>query len=332
MKQILTFIIALVLIGMGSVQAQVPNPFIPTNAFLQPTDFFPITQYFFNQHIFNPCFAGDQYQPNFSMVARYRMKQNPTGIQPKPQTYHLQTSTYEPNLGLGLGAHATYHRPIANIWFAAERLTEAGVTINYETFFGDNATIRIGTMIGLVNMKPANKDANGDPINDIDFLNERKIKPNFDLGVLFLKNNFYFGASVSHLTDLSFQFFPGYIYRFQRKAYVTTGLHASFADIINFNPSIFFSQYLSNGRNFSFVLDANLLMDYKEKYFLGITGRVNDPAYSGAILVGARFAQQYQINLSCDIPKNNRPRQIEISINSFLIYEDEEEEEIQEDL
>ncbi len=326
------WILYAVLAGLvaNHAKAQVPLPFYPQDAYLDHVDFEPYTQYFNNQFMFNPAFAGDDSQPVASVIARHATSSRESGIwqalpplgaalgqldlAPRPQLYHFNINSYEPSWKSSWGIHATYFKP-GNP--NSKRVIDAGLSFNYELPMGDVWKIRLGLSASIIHYDEDflyNVDGSpyiGGPNQYIPVkLNERKIKTNNDLGILLKGPKLYIGASIANMNEPSFQFYEapgGRICRFRRKTYVTAGSNLDLGGVIKFKPSIFFSQYLTNstGRNFSMLFDVNLLAEVKDRYTIGTTVRFNDRRYGGALALGYKFAEKYQLMFSYDLPKSD---------------------------
>ncbi len=310
-----------------SCLAQLPIPYFPTDALLDPVDYEPFTQFYNNQYLFNPAFAGDESQPVASLLTRTVTQSreskiwslmpplgaalNQLELADRPRLYHFNLNSYEPSWKSSWGFQFTYYEPTNP---NAKRVVDAGLSFNYEVPMGEVWKLKFGITASLLHYDEDflfDVDGNpyiGGPNQYIPVkLNERKLKSNTDIGVLMKGPKLYFGAAINNMNEPSFQFYEspgGRVNRFRRKIFVTAGSDFDLGGVVKFKPAIFFSQYM-NSTYTTLIFDANVMAEIKEKLSLGATVRFNERRYGGALALGYKFSEKYQLMFSYDLPKSD---------------------------
>ena len=124
------------------------------------------------------------------------------------------------------------------------------------------------------------------------------IAPDFGFGVYFNTDDYYFGASVTHLTapKLTLDMLNGSSakYEVRRNYYFTGGYNLNISPEFTFKPSIFIKSDFNSAQ-----IDINGTILYNNLVWAGVSYRLQDAA---AIMVGLNLTDQLRFGYSYDIP------------------------------
>jgi type IX secretion system PorP/SprF family membrane protein len=225
------------------------------------------SQNMFNHVTVNPAFAG--MKGILSVSAVYRTQwQNMTDA---PEIYAVNVdapfSIKNTNNGIGIN--------LLNEKIGLQNNSQ--LMLNY-AFKGDLGwgMLNVGTKLGILQLKFDNDfyipemDGNTDPGSDpaLNTSELSKIKFDVGIGVFLTGNNFYAGASLTHLTKPSMTVGTSGEFFWKQSLNLTSGYNIPLSPVIKMQPSFFLqSDFVSN----QYILNANFT--YKETYWAGLSYR-----------------------------------------------------------
>lgn len=238
-----------------------------------------MTQYMFNDLVYNPAVAGvKDYVP-----INLNVREQWTGINAAPSTQSVSLHGYL-DYNLGAGAHIFNH--------VAGPLRRTGLTLSSayhlklskSTFKKEFRTLSFGisgTLFQYTLDKERIKTRIPDDPAVAKAFNNRLV-PDVSFGLYYHEGDkFYFGLSSLSLLQTRFDLFNNYefnINRTVRNYYLTGGANLTFTDQFSIQPS-FLGQVIEST---PFQIEGALIAYYKSKYFLGPTYRHKDAL--GAIM------------------------------------------------
>ena len=198
--------------------------------------------------------------------------------------------------------------------------------------------LRFGINIGLVhfNTEESSPTSPTNPNNPV-AVNEKFMKPNFDMGFMMRYRAFYLGIGLYFLSEPTFKFFTiGVENRMYRTANITSGYTIPLGETFSLEPSTMISFLAGkstttggSGLNrFRPYVDLTLRGNYNNLAYLGASYKINDNpsavstggGFSWAIVGGVRLAETYQLSAAWHIPKKNTNNTARYSLNlSFFL-------------
>jgi len=260
----------LLFIGPQSLSAQ--NPY---NGLSYPY----ANQFYNNQLLYNPGFAGEWDQPHFGFSAYADTSSYSYERQAYDFHYNRPLDNYKFNFGL-LFSYYNYDR-VSNRDVEKSQF-KVGLAHNWEFEFGESSLIKIGATLSLLHFQDAEQpipSPNG-PSQSWAPTNERYFKPNVDIGFLLNSGIFFLGAGLHHVNQPSFVFWQDRANGgtlsdfFLQELFVTSGVKMKF-DQIKVEPSIMMHQ---EGREF--FLDVATLVKYEDIAFLGVNWKTGSKRLS----------------------------------------------------
>ena len=243
----------------------------------------------------NPGYAGSDGMVNGLILNRYQWDGIPGA--PKTLLFSVESATelFGINSGVGLNIISDelgFQKNIAvSFDYAYRKVTKWG-------------NLGIGASVGFYNMA-INSDGNwyvpeGDqwtPWDSDNGIPEDNVSQlAFDLGFgLFLKSNEYFiGASVTHLNQASIVFSDQARTYLARHYYLSAGYNISLSDpLFEIQPAVYFKTDMV-----AYQADITVDVVYKERYSAGLNYRINDAV---GVLLGFELVNGMRIGYAYDI-------------------------------
>lgn len=298
-----------------------------------------MAQYYFNQLLYNPAYAGESSQPSIGISGRMGEERGNSNFLVKPRTAQLfmqgeikELAQLE-QLNMGLGMVAQYHKYDdrfqrgTEVFSSNNRLLKIGVVNSYRTSIQDIIDVRIGFQVGLLHYQSdelPNTGSINPPVTQI--LNERFFKPVIDIGFLFMLDNLRVGMAINSANEPEFDFFStGFARKFRREGYFTASYEWVITPYWYLQPSMMFQTLLNNQNAFSRIrprslADFSVQVNYFDTVFMGLSYRVGDAPFRGSIMVGGRLADTYQLSLAYQFKKRNTSNhsRIEATLGFYL--------------
>lgn len=274
MKKIFCFLILYIIANLAALAQQDP-------------------QFTFNkmtQLSVNPGFAGNDGMVNGSILNRYQW----VGIPGAPKTLLLSVGAANDLLGIPSGV---------GLNIVSDQLgNQKNISVNFDyayrkkTKLGD---LGIGASFGFYNIAFSGEwtvpDGENWQQND-NFAPKPGSQMAFDVGLgFYLKSNdYYFGASVTHLNQASLVFQDQARTFLARHYYMSAGYNITLSDpLFEIQPSVLFKTDMV-----SYQADMALDLVYKKRYSAGLSYRINDAV---SVLLGFEMANGMKIGYAYDI-------------------------------
>ncbi len=247
------------------------------------------TQYYFNELVINPAYAGNHIQ--LSATAMYRNQWVNFPGAPRTFSFTTHTALLRNKVGVGLMVN---HDEIGSY-----KNDHIYGSYSYMLRF-PSATLAMGLQAG-VNVVGANfSRLDLQNPDDLSFAGFNSVKPNFGAGVLYNKKNFFVGFSVpfiinSALTSGSFENIANEIR--QKRFYFLRGgtilpLHRS--KNVQINPSILVRS--QEGQPLS--MDLNMAVIFYEVFSVGTSWRSGDAFIT---FIDLKLSEQFHFAYSYDM-------------------------------
>lgn len=274
-----------------------------------------MAEYYWNQLLYNPAFAGEQSQPSIGLSGRFNKVNGDQ--QPAINAFaHTELEAINSGVGFVNQYHDLGGMCTANLW-------QMGLVHNFKFPLGEVGHARIGANYSLLHYKNERSPTN---LCQEQTTNEAFFKFNMDLGVVFSIQKFYGGFGIKHINEPNFNFFGNTaLGRFDRAAFMTAAYRLEFGTRYTLTPSLIVNQELRNNLNNSTLFAANVLFDYNKVVFGGITYFANDPGYHFSINAGGRIAQKYQLSAAYAFKKSDSRTRFELTFGILLKKGEEEE-------
>lgn len=226
------------------------------------------TQYYFNNQVVNPAYAGTWNNLGFLVIGRHQW----AGMDGAPTTYTLsvQSPTRFRNVALGLNVISDRagfeNRQMANLDYSYR------VQLNRQNF------LRLGIKAGITSYSVDFSRYQGYPGDPADpaFMGEikNKIMPNFGVGGYLYNEHYYLGLSMPRILKSEFRnnFNNHSVTAEMRHLFLTGGYVFELNRDLHFKPT-FLSRFVW-GAPTLIDLTANFLI--KEHLWLGANYRIND--------------------------------------------------------
>jgi len=251
-----------------------------------------LTQYQFNDYVFNPAVAGSRNFFELRSGHRYQW----VGIQDAPRTFTLSGTT---PIGEKMGVGGYLFTDIVG----PTRRTGVQFSYAYHLQFTDDLKLSLGLSAGLLQFlidgsKITLRDP-GDPAMDDQLRGE--LMPDAKFAFYLYHPKFWFGATAPQLLRNRVQFFEErseVLSRMEDHYYVTGGYRIALGEDWKLEPS-FLLKYVDPVPP---KLDVTATIRYKNTVWLGASYRTND-AY--AAMVGIWLKETFQFGYSYDIITSN---------------------------
>jgi type IX secretion system PorP/SprF family membrane protein len=241
----------------------------------------------------NPAYAGAENAINGLLLNRYQWE----GMKGAPKTLVFSvdaaTNLFGASGGLGLNIISD------QLGFAKNILINANYAYRTELSFG---TLAIGISAGLYSQsingewEVPEDDIYTPPTSDPSIPQGEASQMAFDAGAgLYLaSNNYFLGISSTHLNQASIEYDESARSYLSRHYYFMGGYNIKMADpLFELRPSFLFKSDLA-----SWQLDINTNIVYNDKFWGGISYRVNDAV---ALLMGIELANGLKVGYSFDL-------------------------------
>lgn len=251
-----------------------------------------LTQYQFNDYVFNPAVAGSRNFFELRSGHRYQW----VGIQDAPRTFTLSGTT---PIGERMGVGGYLFTDIVG----PTRRTGVQFSYAYHLQFTEDLKLSLGLSAGLLQFlidgsKITLRDP-GDPAMDDQLRGE--LMPDAKFAFYLYHPKFWFGATAPQLLRNQVQFFEDrneVLSRMEDHYYVTGGYRIALGEDWKLEPS-FLLKYVDPVPP---KLDVTATVRYKNSMWLGASYRTND-AY--AAMVGIWLKETFQFGYSYDIITSN---------------------------
>lgn len=251
-----------------------------------------LTQYQFNDYVFNPAVAGSR--PFFELRSGHRYQW--VGIQDAPRTFTLSGAT---PVGEKMGVGGYLFTDIVG----PTRRTGVQFSYAYHLKLTEDLKLSLGLSAGLLQFlidgsKISLRDP-GDPVMDEQLRGE--LMPDAKFAFYLYHPKYWFGATAPQLLQNRVQFrdAPGQsLSRMEDHYYVTGGYRISLNEQWQLEPS-FLLKYVDPVPP---KLDITATIRYKNTVWLGASYRTND-AY--AAMVGVWLKESFQFGYSYDVITSN---------------------------
>lgn len=251
-----------------------------------------LTQYQFNDYIFNPAIAGSRDYFELRSGQRYQW----VGIQDAPRTFTLSGTT---PIGEKMGVGGYLFTDIVG----PTRRTGVQFSYAYHLQFTEDLKLSLGLSAGLLQFlidgsKITLRDP-GDPAMDDQLRGE--LMPDAKFSFYLYHPKFWFGATAPQLLRNRVQFFEDrneVLSRMEDHYYVTAGYRIPIGDDWKLEPSLLL-KYVDPVPP---KVDITATLRYKNTMWLGASYRTND-AY--AAMVGYTIKETFQFGYSYDIITSN---------------------------
>jgi len=280
------------------------------------------TQYYFNQYLYNPAFAGENSQPAAALS--------------------YKETTARPRQGISVDFHTSAHldKYLSGVGFVFSLRTDTtfrgylsaqyrfGASYNFNYKFSENSILKVGLTGNLLHY-----ENNTDPTifnnpSGIIYrrLNERLLKGSYDIGFLLKFPAARIAASLNHVNQANFMFWENFVtYRFRQEIFITASADWKFGENVTFTPGLMLQQ-----EDRSFLSQFDLIVNYQDFVFAGFAFRNGSDGdftdtlnrrsdtHKLRLTLATRILERYQITGSVDLPtQSNYRRQFEISLAIF---------------
>lgn len=247
------------------------------------------SQYQFNQLMINPAYAGIYNRFAVGAISRFQW----AGIDgsPKTNTITAQSALAEGRIGLGA--------LILNDRFGVSNNYEIQLATSYNIKFSEDSKLAMGIQGGFVQFGYDFSGVNMDFLDDPEIVNNHNniSKPNFGAGLMFMHSNFFIGASVPRILNVSVADGSTQSERYKRHYYLTAGVTTE----INRNPvkaTALFRSMAGQANSMDVTLSA--LLD--NVMWAGIS--VRDFRHFGVLGI-FEIGESLKLGYSFELPTNN---------------------------
>lgn len=246
------------------------------------------SQYQFNQLMINPAYAGMYNSLSAGVISRFQW----AGIDgaPRTNTVTVQSGLLEGRIGIG--------GVVLNDQFGVSNNYEVQVAGAYNINF-ENARLGMGIQGGYIQYGYDFSNVNFDYLDDPEILNghETQSKPNVGVGLMYMSERFFVGASVPRILNVSLSDGVSTSERYKRHYYFTSG----FVTEVNSTPVKLMTLVRSmDGGDVSVDLTASVFLD--AIVWTGLT--VRDFKHFGALAIFS-LGDNFKIGYSFEMPSNS---------------------------
>ncbi len=251
-----------------------------------------LTQYQFNDYVFNPAVAGSRALFEIRRGHRYQW----VGIQDAPRTFTLSATTpVGRNMGIGGYIYTDHVGPT--------RRTGMQLSYTYHLKITDELKLGMALSGGMVQFlidgsKIQLRDP-GDPAMDEQLRGE--LLPDAKFAIYLHHPRFWFGATAPQLLRNNVQLMEGRretLSRLEGHYYATAGYRFPLGEDFMFEPSVLV-KYVSPVPP---MIDATATFRYRKAFWLGASYRAND---AWCAMVGCSIKETFQFGYSYDMLTSN---------------------------
>ena len=253
-----------------------------------------LTQYQFNDYLFNPAVAGSR--PWFELRSAHRYQW--VGIQDAPRTFALSATTPMGRAGkMGLGGYIfTDHvGPTRRTGVRASYAYHLHITEETKLAFGLSA----GLLQFLVDGSKISLHDPGDPAMDDQLRGD--LVPDAEFGIYLYHPRYWFGASVPQIMRNKIYFFDSEhetLSRLEDHYYAMGGYRLLVGDDWKVEPS-FLVKYVDP---VPVKVDLTATVRYRDQFWVGASYRTND---AWCAMLGCWIKESFQFGYSYDIITSN---------------------------
>lgn len=290
------------------------------------------SQYYFQQVLYNPAYAGEDSQPRFSIFGNRQTFSNNTYEQPIAAQLIWQGQLE----GVGGLAFTAAYQDFDNYYpcFSSqcesnERIMRLGAAYNYKWQPNDDMAFRVGINGGIMHFN-SEIPPYANPFNPqaalvmyVPF-----VKANIDIGLLYRWRDLRAGVGFVHINTPNFQFFQPDNQRgnFRPEVYVTLSYNARIGEHFGIQPNIMMNQQMGSMYYYGSSLrqiyfDASLLLNYQQIVFSGASYKRDGNLNRWSFMAAGRLNNKYQLSLSYDV--GGATRRIEAGFSLFIAEESE---------
>lgn len=248
------------------------------------------TQYYFNELVINPAFAGNHVQ--LSMTTLYRNQWVNFPGAPRTYNFTAHTALLRNKIGVGLMMN---HDQIGSY-----RNQNVYGSYAYKLHFG-KSTVAMGVQAGfnIVGADFSKLDLLNPDDLSMSFSSFNKLKPNFGGGILFQRKHYFIGFSVPFILNsaVASGSFEGVFNEIRQKRYyfLRSGAIFPFAGTkdVKINPSILIRT--QEGQPIS--ADLNLAFIFYDVFSIGTSARFGD---SFITFIDLKLSEQFHFAYSYD--------------------------------
>jgi type IX secretion system PorP/SprF family membrane protein len=242
----------------------------------------------FNIYSVNPAFAGSYDQ--FNALAIHRSQW--AGFDGAPTTQHLSLEAPVYFLHGGAGITVTndkvgvgYQRGV-NISYAYQTKLTKKAELGVGFSFGFTDTGFEGTWLAPDGTSGANDDA-------IPSMGSNSVSPDLGMGIYYRLKEFYLGLAVTHLLESKAEFDEIANVGQVKHYYLTSGFKYDLNTMVTLKPSFYMK---TDGVSAQY--DFNMMVDYGDRFWGGMTYRVDDAV---AMIVGLDITDNLKFGYAYDI-------------------------------
>jgi type IX secretion system PorP/SprF family membrane protein len=273
------------------------------------------TQYMFNQLYYNPAFAGFEEGSTLTAIHRsqwfgYDGTINQGGA---PNTQLISYNSRINQIKSGLGLYVSND----NLGPSNSLQVQAALSRNFG--LPDGSILTVGVNLGFFSSSLNFDDIivvnPNDPIS-IGTGKESQLKPDFGVGFLYRKGNFFGGFSTNHLLQPKFDFGESQVSnQLNRHYYLTMGYDYSLTPQIKITPTVLLKSVSLNTYN----LDVSVIGEYNNNLRAGLAYRQSE---SASLILGYKILSDRSLTLgyAFDFVLGNQDSKRPASQEIMLIY------------
>lgn len=247
------------------------------------------SQYQFNQLMINPAYAGIYERFSVGAISRFQW----AGIDGAPQTNTITANSSLAERKIGLGA------VVLNDRFGVSSNYEIQLATSYNIQFSKEAKLAMGIQGGWIQYTYDFSNVNMDFMDDPEIVNNHDnfSKPNFGVGFMVMHTNYFVGASVPRILNVSVTDGANQSDRYKRHYYLTGGFVFDVNRIPVKGTALIRSMA---GETYSVDLTASAFLD--EVMWAGVS--IRDLKHFG-ILGIFQLGENLKLGYSFELPTNN---------------------------
>ncbi|MEO9483504.1 MAG: type IX secretion system membrane protein PorP/SprF [Ekhidna sp.] len=247
------------------------------------------SQYQFNQLMINPAYAGIYNRLSVGVISRFQW----AGIEGSPRTNTITAQSALADGKIGLGAL------ILNDRFGVSNNYEVQFASSYNIKFNRSTQLAMGIQGGFVQFGYDFNKVNLDFFDDPELLNghDNILKPNFGVGFMLLNPNFFIGASVPRILNVSVTDGSTQSERYKRHYYFSAGVAAEIQKTPVKATTLIRSMA---GETYSFDITLSAFLD--DVMWAGIS--VRDLKHFGVLGI-FEINETIKLGYSFELPANN---------------------------
>ncbi|WP_421764251.1 type IX secretion system membrane protein PorP/SprF [Ekhidna sp.] len=247
------------------------------------------SQYQFNQLMVNPAYAGIYNRLSVGVISRFQW----AGIEgsPKTNTITAQSALADGKIGLGT--------MILNDRFGVSNNYELQIASSYNIKFNNTTKLAMGIQGGFVQFAYDFSKVDLDFFDDPELINghDNVTKPNFGVGFMLMNPNFFIGASVPRILNVSVTDGSTQSQRYRRHYYLTAGVAAEIQGTPVKATTLIRSMA---GETYSFDITMSTFLD--DVLWAGVTLR--DFKHFGVLGI-FEIGESLKLGYSFELPTNN---------------------------